>query len=79
MEQGNTVLVIEHNLDVLKMYDHILELGLEVVQMENWSAVVLEKLAEEKTDWKVFEKTQGEPPFYQIPTVSDPISFRKYL
>ena len=27
MEQGNTVLVIEHNLDVLKMADHIIELG----------------------------------------------------
>ncbi|HJM05011.1 MAG TPA: excinuclease ABC subunit UvrA [SAR324 cluster bacterium] len=27
VEQGNTVLVIEHNLDVLKMADHIIELG----------------------------------------------------
>lgn len=27
VEQGNTVLVIEHNLDVLKVADHIIELG----------------------------------------------------
>ena len=27
MEQGNTVVVIEHNLDVIKTADHILDLG----------------------------------------------------
>ncbi|MED5402938.1 MAG: excinuclease ABC subunit UvrA, partial [SAR324 cluster bacterium] len=27
IDQGNTVLVIEHNLDVLKMADHLIELG----------------------------------------------------
>ncbi len=27
VDQGNTVLVIEHNLDVLKMADHVIELG----------------------------------------------------
>jgi len=27
VEQGNTVLVIEHNLDVLKVADHVIELG----------------------------------------------------
>ena len=27
VDQGNTVLVIEHNLDVLKVADHLIELG----------------------------------------------------
>jgi excinuclease ABC subunit A len=27
VEKGNTVLVIEHNLDVLKCVDHIVDLG----------------------------------------------------
>ena len=75
MEQGNTVLVIEHNLDVLKMADHILELG--PGGGANGGELVCsgppEKLAEENPDWKVFEKTlQGEHPVsYQIPTESD--------
>jgi excinuclease ABC subunit A len=29
VEQGNTVLVIEHNLDVIKTSDHIIDLGPE--------------------------------------------------
>ena len=29
VEKGNTVLVIEHNLDVIKMADHIIDLGPE--------------------------------------------------
>lgn len=27
--RGNTVIVIEHNLDVVKMADHVIDLGLE--------------------------------------------------
>ena len=27
VNKGNTVLVIEHNLDVIKMADHIIEIG----------------------------------------------------
>ena len=76
VEQGNTVLVIEHNLDVLKMADHILELG--PGGGANGGELVCsgppEKLAEEKTlTGKFLKKTlQGEPPVsYQIPTESD--------
>jgi|LUMV01.1.fsa_nt_gb excinuclease UvrABC ATPase subunit len=29
MEQGNSVVVIEHNLDVIKTADHILDLNLD--------------------------------------------------
>lgn len=29
MDTGNTVLVIEHNLDVIKVADHIIDLGPE--------------------------------------------------
>ena len=29
MDQGNTVLVIEHNLDVIKSADHLIDLGPE--------------------------------------------------
>ncbi len=29
MEQGNTVLVIEHNLDVIKVADYLIDLGPE--------------------------------------------------
>ena len=29
MDQGNTVVVIEHNLDVIKCADHIIDLGPE--------------------------------------------------
>jgi excinuclease ABC subunit A len=29
VDRGNTVLVIEHNLDVIKMADHIIDLGPE--------------------------------------------------
>lgn len=29
VEEGNTVVVIEHNLDVIKIADHILDLGPE--------------------------------------------------
>ncbi|MCS6795888.1 MAG: excinuclease ABC subunit UvrA, partial [Raineya sp.] len=29
VEKGNTVLIIEHNLDVIKVCDHIIDLGLE--------------------------------------------------
>jgi excinuclease ABC subunit A len=29
VERGNTVIVIEHNLDVIKMADHIIDLGRE--------------------------------------------------
>ena len=29
VEQGNTVVVIEHNLDVIKTADHIIDLGPE--------------------------------------------------
>ena len=76
VEQGNTVLVIEHNLDVLKMADHILELG--PGGGANGGELVCsgppEKLAEEKTlTGRFLKKTlQGEPPVsYQIPTESD--------
>ena len=59
VEQGNTVLVIEHNLDVLKMADHILELG--PGGGANCGYLVCsgppEKLAQEKTlTGKFFEK-----------------------
>ena len=76
VEQGNTVLVIEHNLDVLKMADHILELG--PGGGANGGELVCsgppEKLAEEKTlTGKFLKKTlQGEPPVsYLTPTISD--------
>ena len=29
VERGNTVLIIEHNLDVIKVADHIIDLGPE--------------------------------------------------
>ena len=29
VEKGNSVLVIEHNMDVIKVADHIVDLGLE--------------------------------------------------
>ena len=29
VEQGNTVIVIEHNLDMIKIADHIIDLGVE--------------------------------------------------
>ena len=29
MEQGNTVVVIEHNLDVIRFADHLIDLGPE--------------------------------------------------
>jgi excinuclease ABC subunit A len=29
VERGNTVVVIEHNLDVVKMADHVIDLGKE--------------------------------------------------
>ena len=29
MDKGNTVIVIEHNLDVIKVADHIIDLGPE--------------------------------------------------
>src|SRR5690606_14360346 len=29
-DKGNTVLIIEHNLDVIKMVDHIIDIGPEV-------------------------------------------------
>ncbi len=29
MDRGNTVLVIEHNMDVIKVADHIIDLGPE--------------------------------------------------
>ena len=29
MDQGNTVIVIEHNLDVIKTADHIIDIGPE--------------------------------------------------
>jgi len=29
VDQGNTVLVIEHNIDVLKVADHLIDLGPE--------------------------------------------------
>ena len=29
VEKGNTVLIIEHNLDVIKLADHIIDLGPE--------------------------------------------------
>ena len=83
MEQGNTVLVIEHNLDVLKMADHILELG--PGGGANGGELVCsgppEKLAEEKTlTGKFLKKTLSEPPVsYQIPTQSDPDFVSKQL
>ncbi len=76
VEQGNTVLVIEHNLDVLKMADHILELG--PGGGANGGELVCsgppEKLVEEKTlTGKFLKKTlKGEPPVScQIPNESD--------
>ena len=27
MERGNTVLVIEHNLDIIRMADHVIDMG----------------------------------------------------
>ena len=29
VDKGNTVLIIEHNLDVIKMVDHIIDIGYE--------------------------------------------------
>ena len=29
LDKGNTVLIIEHNLDVIKLADHIIDVGLE--------------------------------------------------
>ena len=29
VDKGNTVLIIEHNIDVIKLSDHIIDLGLE--------------------------------------------------
>jgi excinuclease ABC subunit A len=28
-DKGNTVLIIEHNLDVIKLCDHVIDIGLE--------------------------------------------------
>ena len=28
-DKGNTILVIEHNIDVIKLADHIIDIGLE--------------------------------------------------
>ena len=33
VDDGNTVLVIEHNLDVIKTADHIIDLGLRAVSV----------------------------------------------
>jgi len=29
VNKGNTVLIIEHNLDVIKLADHVIDIGLE--------------------------------------------------
>ena len=29
VDKGNTVLIIEHNMDIIKVADHIIDLGLE--------------------------------------------------
>jgi len=29
VDKGNTVVIIEHNLDVIKMVDHIIDIGFE--------------------------------------------------
>ena len=45
VEEGNTVLVIEHNLDVIKTADHIIDLGPE--GGENGGTIVAEGTPEE--------------------------------
>lgn len=35
VDQGNTVIVIEHNLDVLKSADYLIDMGPEGVQRED--------------------------------------------
>ena len=41
VEKGNTVIVIEHNLDVIKMADYIIDMGPEAERPEDscWYAV----------------------------------------
>lgn len=33
VDKGNTVLIIEHNLDVIKLADHIIDLGRKVAMV----------------------------------------------
>jgi excinuclease ABC subunit A len=45
VDRGNTVLIIEHNLDVIKMADHIIDLGLE--GGDNGGSILFEGTPEE--------------------------------
>ena len=48
VDQGNTVLVIEHNLDVVKVADHLIDIGPEGGQ--GGGAVVAEGTPEQVAD-----------------------------
>jgi excinuclease ABC subunit A len=37
VDQGNTVLVIEHNMDIIKVADHVIDMGPEGGTAAAWS------------------------------------------
>ena len=45
VEKGNTVLIIEHNIDMIKTADHIIDIGLE--GGENGGKIICEGTPEE--------------------------------
>ena len=51
VEAGNTVLVIEHNLDVIKSADHVIDLGQKVATVvgRSWRPEHQKKLLKSKT------------------------------
>jgi excinuclease ABC subunit A len=49
-DKGNTVLIIEHNLDIIKVADHIIDMGLE--GGESGGTIVCEGTPEEVSKHK---------------------------
>ena len=60
VDKGNTVIIIEHNLDVIKQVDYLIDLG--PGGGKNGGKIIAEGTPEEivkngkKFNWKVFEK-----------------------